>query len=294
MIPTLTLKSGIKIPTIGLGTWMVGGDMVRNPQNDDIGQQQNLAYAIDNGISLIRTAQNYAEGHCEEIIGNAISKIDRSKIFLIVSIFEGNGIDKDSILRELSKSLIRLGTDYVDMLIIGGINPDVSLRKISEGLLSAKSTGLARSIGVGNYRKKELESLVDLLGDELDYNELHYNLIVREVELCGVRDYQEKHNIVLGAYRPLQLGQLARPGIDLLDTLANKYNKTQAEISLKWILNHKNTITFPKSLDKKHIDQIIHLSEWDIDDTDQTLLTNKFPIQMRISDCISPINKYIK
>ena len=76
-IPNLKLLSGRDIPQIGLGTWGIGGGPVRDPNNDDSGQIASIKYAIDNGFSLIRTAHNYAQGYCEEVVGKAIQGYDR-------------------------------------------------------------------------------------------------------------------------------------------------------------------------------------------------------------------------
>lgn len=294
MIPTLKLKSNTNIPRLGLGTYMIGGGMKHDLLNDDKSQIESIQYAIQNGIKLIRTAQNYAEGYCEELIGTAISNFKRENLFIIDSIFEGNGVDEQSIISELQKSLKRLKTDYVDMLIIGGLNPKVPIRNIATGLLSAKKHGLTKSLGVGNYRLDELKTLVDIMGDELTFNENHYNLIVREPIINGIYDFQKQSGIIMGAYRPLQLGQLSRSGIELLDELAKKYHKSQSQISLKWLLTQDNIITFPKAQSHSHIDELVDIFSWDMEKEDIDKLTTNFPIQMRMGDCIPPVSSFIK
>ncbi len=268
--------------------------MTRDSQNDDKGQIDSLQYAINQGIKFIRTAQNYAEGHCETIVGQAIKDFPRNQIYLMDSIFENNAIDGDSIIKEIESSLKRLNTDYVDMLIIGGINPNISLKNVAKGLLHAKESGLAKDVGVGNYRLNELTYLDALMGGQLVYNELQYNLIVREPVISGTYDYQLKNNIILGAYRPLQLGQLSKKGINILDALALKYSRSQSAIALNWILGQEGTVVFPKSLTKAHIDELVALPTWQIDRADLELLTTSFPAQMRMGDCIPPVSSFTK
>lgn len=294
MIPTLTLKSGNKIPRLGLGTWKIGGMMDRDPQNDDRGQIESIRYALDQGIRFIRTAQNYADGHCEELVGEAISSYDRSKLCLMTSIFENYAKDEESIISELSKSLKRLKTDYVDVLIIGGINPSISLKKVSAGLLAAKKLGIAKDVGVGNYRLNELTYLNQVMEGNLSYNEMQYNLIIREPKLNQVIDYQIDNQIIFGAYRPLQLGQLSKEGIVVLDQVAHKYNKTQSQVALKWLLMQENLVTFPKTTNISHIDQLVDLFSWDLSQEDFENLDLNFPIQMRMGDCIPPVNSFTR
>jgi len=93
-------------------------------------------------------------------------------------------------------------------------------------LVYLKKHGLAKDIGVSNYRLPELKAAVEYLGKEIVYSEMHYNLIIREPEIGGTLDYCRQNGIILSAYRPLQLGQLSRPGIVLLDQMSEKYKKS--------------------------------------------------------------------
>lgn len=288
MIPTLTLKSGNMIPRLGLGTYMIGGGMTRDPNNDDKSQIESIKYALDKGITWIRTAQNYAEGHCEEVIGNAIKGVDRNKLYIMIAVNQRFAKNENEFIKEATGSLKRLGVDYADLYMIGGLEETVSLQVVAKGLQKIKSLGLAKDIGVGNYRLAELKQIHQYLGEELVYNEMHANLIIREPFLNGVYDYCQNNKIVMGAYRPLQLGQLAKPGIRLLDELALKYHKTQAEISLKWLLSFPNLVTMPKMGKSLHIDQMVNIFDWDLDDGDIKLLTTEFPVQVGISDCTPP------
>lgn len=292
MIPLISLKSGKQIPRISLGTYMIGGGMSRDQNNDDKGQITSLKYAIDSGLYHLRTAQNYANGHCEEIIGEAIKDYDRSNLFITVAVNENFGIDEESLIKELTGSLSRLKTDYVDLFLIGGINPLISLKKIAKGLLKAKHLGLAKEIGTSNYRQKELAHINSLLDNQIVYNELQYNLIIREVELDGMKHEQSNQGIVLGAYRALQQGQLSKPGISMLDMLASKYHKSASELAIKWLLKDPNVIPIVKATNKDHIDEISTIFDWDIDKKDIEMLTNDFPIQIKKGDCMPPTNYF--
>src|SRR3989338_10195833 len=82
-IPVKKLKNGFEIPTFGIGTWMTGGAKVRDLNNDDKGDISAIQTAIQMGITHIDTAENYAEGHAETIVGEAIKNFNRSSLFVV-------------------------------------------------------------------------------------------------------------------------------------------------------------------------------------------------------------------
>lgn len=81
-VPTKTLTNGFSIPVFGLGTWEMGGRMERDEQNNDQADIQAIKNAIDSGVTLIDTAEAYANGYSEELLAEAIKDYDRSKLFL--------------------------------------------------------------------------------------------------------------------------------------------------------------------------------------------------------------------
>jgi len=117
---------------------------------------------------------------------------------------------------------------------------------------------------------------------------MHYNLIIREPEVCGVLDFCQKNGIMLCAYRPLQLGQLSRPGINLLDKIAKKYRKSQSQIALKWLIQKDGIIAVTKALSFNHIKADLDIFNWNLENTDIEKLNNDFPVQIRTSDCSEP------
>lgn len=287
-IPTVKLLSGREIPKLGLGTWGIGGGPTKDPQNDDKGQISAMKHAIDNGFSFIRTAHNYAEGYCEELVGTAIKGYDRKKLFIVSCANQKFAVDKKTIIEVAKGSLKRLKIDYFDIFLIGAINPDTSVKSILDGLVYLQNHDLTKDIGVSNYRVPELTAAVEYLGKKIVYSEMHYNLIIREPEICGALEYCRQKGIILSAYRPLQLGQLSKPGIVLLDSLAKKYKRTQSQIALRWLVQKDGVITMTKTVNTKHIKEDLDIFDWNLDKEDTERLDKDFPIQIRISDCSEP------
>jgi diketogulonate reductase-like aldo/keto reductase len=289
-IPKLQLRNGNYIPRLGLGTWLVGGAMKRNPENDDTGQIKAIKYAIEAGFSWIRTAQNYAEGHCEELVGRAISGFDREQLFISEAINQNFALSKEMLIEEAKKSLARMRTDYFDLFMIGAINPDIPIKEIADGMMQLLDTGLARNIGVSNYRLEELKFIDSYTDGKIVYDEMHYNLIIREPEITGELKYCRENNIVLSAYRPLQLGQLSRPGIEILDQMAAKYGKSQSQIALKWLIQKDGVAAIVKTFDDKeqHTEEDLAIFDWALEARDVVELDKNFPLQIRVSDCSWP------
>ncbi len=82
IIPTKKLKNGFELSVYGLGTWKMGGRTEHDPRNDDAADIKAIQTAIDNGITHIDTAEAYAAGYAEMLVGKAIKNYDRSKLFL--------------------------------------------------------------------------------------------------------------------------------------------------------------------------------------------------------------------
>jgi len=168
VIPKVKLSSGNFIPKLGLGTYMIGGDQTgRNPENDDAGQIKSLKYAIDQGFSFIRTAHNYADGYCEELLGRSIKDYDREKLFITSCANQRYAVDKQSIIEVAKGSLRSLQIDHFDLYLIGSINPNTSVKSILDGLLYLQENGLTKDIGVANYRLPELKAAADYLEGKL-------------------------------------------------------------------------------------------------------------------------------
>ncbi len=179
---SISFKSGLSTPAIGFGTWRFGGSsgFHHDKNNDDTSQINTIQYAVNSGLSLIRTAQNYADGYCETLVGEAVKKIPRENYQLMVATNEHFVHSVEDLVKQAEGSLKRLGQKYIDMYLVGGLDIEVPISVIAKGLLKVKKLGIAKNIGIGNYRLTELKVLHEYLGEDLIYNEVHTNLVIRE------------------------------------------------------------------------------------------------------------------
>lgn len=271
------------MPVFGLGTWMMGGDMVYNPQNDDEADIQAIKNAIDNGITHIDTAQNYAEGHAEEFVGKAIKGYERSKLFVVTKLHKGN-LAYNDVLSTFEESLKRLDTPYVDLLLIHAPNLGIPLKETMSAMDKLVKEGLVKYIGVSNFALPRLKEAQGLSENPIVTDQVHYNLIYREPERTGLLDYCQKNDILLTAWRPVQKGILTQKGTPIIDEMCQKYQKTPAQIAINWLTSQTNVVTLSKMSKSEHLRENLGAIGWNIEEQDVERLREKFPNQQDISD----------
>lgn len=284
-IPVKKLECGFEMPIFGLGTWLMGGDKARQPDNDDQKDIEAIKRAIDNGITHIDTAQNYAEGWVEKLVGQAIQGYERAKLFLVVKIARTN-LGYDDVLSSFEESLKRLNTDYADLVLIHAPNPEIPIQKTIKAMDRLKTERMTREIGVSNFSSDRFDRAQHYSQHKIVANQLHLNLIYREAEQKGLIDYCQKNDIMFIAWRPLQRGVLSKKGIPVLDQVCQKYQKTPAQISLNWLISQKNIVTLSKMHSKKHLQENLGALSYQMTKEDVELLRKEFPNQESISDAV--------
>src|SRR3989344_8387321 len=123
IIPTKKLNNGFEMPVFGFGTWMMGGAFTQDPNNDDQADIQAIKTAIKFGITHIDTAEKYAGGHAEELVGEAIRNFARKKLFIVSKVSQTN-LKYDDLIKSCQATLQRLNTSYLDLYLIHAPNPE--------------------------------------------------------------------------------------------------------------------------------------------------------------------------
>lgn len=222
-------KSGIKASVVGFGAWAIGGWMWGGAEEKDA--IDAIRTAFDNGINLIDTAPVYGFGRSEEIVGKAIKGI-RDKVVLATKcglvwdkeagsfhfFSDGRVIRKDrgeikvfkylapfSIRKEIEQSLIRLGTDYIDLYQTHWQDPTTPIEETMNELLKLKKEGKIRAIGVSNATTFQMDEYRRI--GEIDSDQEGYSMLDRKKELDNL-PYCKKNNIAFLAYSPLARGLL--------------------------------------------------------------------------------------
>ncbi|PVY45813.1 aldo/keto reductase [Victivallis vadensis] len=281
-VPWKSLKNGFAIPVLGQGTWRMGGVDTPDTANDDA-DIAAIRRGIATGLCHIDTAEMYAGGHAEELVGIAMKGqgIRRADYFLTDKVWKTH-LRYDDVLRAAEASLKRLGTDYIDLYLIHQVNPDVPEEETIRAMNRLKREGVIRHIGVSNFSEERLKRAQAASDAPIVANQLHYNLRIREIEQCGLLDYCRSQDIMVIAWRPLRGLDLALP---LIVTLAEKYGKTPSQIALNWLLCQENVVTITKAANPLHLAENMGALGWVLEKEDAERLRREYPAEA-VSDAV--------
>lgn len=276
-------------PKLGFGTWQFGGRSEPYPNNDDESDVCAIQNAIQLGLTHIDTAESYANGKTEELVGIAIKKFHRPELFITTKVRDIK-LGYDDIMKNCELSLKRLGVDYLDLYYIHKPNLDIQASQTAKAFNRLLSEGLIKNIGICNAKIETIENYQKYLDAKFFASQNHYNLIVREPVKKGLVDYCANKKIHFIAWRPIQLpvpelgiSSLTKRGeYLLLDSIADKYHKTNAQIAVRWLTQQNNVSTIFKSANIQHIKEILDTENFTISDEDWQKLELDFPFQRNV------------
>jgi diketogulonate reductase-like aldo/keto reductase len=254
---TVSLFDGTKIPVIGLGTWLMGGD-TRPDHSQDDKSLHALKAALEMGYTHIDTAEMYGRGHSEELIGQAIQGFDREKLFLATKVKPPN-LGYKSVLRSLEGSLKRLRVDYVDLYLIHWLSGSVRLEETFRALNQVVREGKVRYLGVSNFDLQDLKESQKLSETPIATNQVPYSLVHRQYVNNGVIPNCQENEIIVTAYSPVEKGRLMSKGT--LEEIARRRQVTPYQAALAWLINQPWVITIPMSHNPEHLRQNLEAGE---------------------------------
>ncbi|SFB04251.1 Aldo/keto reductase [Collimonas sp. OK607] len=245
---TLLLPSGGAIPVLGQGTWYMGEDPVQKKREIDA-----LRLGMDLGMNLIDTAEMYADGGAEEIVGKAIHG-RRADVFLVSKVYPHNA-DRRGVQAACERSLRRLGTDYLDLYLLHW-RGSVPLAETLEAFELLKNAGKIRDFGVSNFDRNDMQEASALPGgDQIAANQVLYNLMRRGPE-WDLLPWCRKHAIPVMAYSPLESAATEQRRLlnnPHLKEIARRHDASPAQIALAWLLRQEHVIAIPKAVDPAHV-----------------------------------------
>ena len=268
------IASGVEIPVLGLGTWGMGGRQIEDRRWDDENVTA-IRMAIELGFTHVDTAEYYGAGHAEELVGEAIEPYPRESLFITTKVWHTNLRSRD-LMESMRKSLRRLGLDYVDLYLIHWPNPDVPLRETMEAMERCAEEGLTRFIGVSNFSRSLMsEAQSHLESHALVANQVEYSLLDQKPKM-ELLPYVQAEGRTLIAYSPLGKGMLAKPGNKALDEVAEKYEKSPAQVALNWLVSQENVVAIPKTSNPVHLLDIVGAVGWEMELEDSLRLSYGF------------------
>lgn len=260
------------VPVMGVGTWGVGGYATKNPFTREVEEVDQLRYALGNGIAYIDTSHFYASQYSLPLIRKAIANFPRETYFVCVKLGYP-GTSKKQLFDQCVDHLEKLGLDYADMVQIHSpLSIDIPVREAVEAMNELIEMGKAKQMSVGNFNVEQLREAQEASKYGIAAHEIHYNLMIRANEENGVVEYCRKNKIMLIAYQPLRRGFLAGLEDETLKSLAQKYDKTQAQIILNWMASKEYMMFLIKATRGSHINENVAAMGWKMTKTDYALL----------------------
>lgn len=269
-------SNGFALPVLGLGTYQMGGNDRRNPNNDDDRDVETVKMALGLGFKHIDTAESYADGYAEAIVGQAVKNLDRESLIIATKVRRSN-LHYDDVIRSAKASLERLAIKYLDLYLIHGPSPDISLEESMKAMDYLLENELIKNIGVSNFDIPLLEKAMEHTKYRVVNNQIHYGLSARAYEKNGTLDFCRKNNILVTAFRVIGYSQFDSSGQEILARLSKKYNKTPTQIALNWTINKPNIVALVKSSRPEHLTENLAALTWTLDTEDEKYLDTNFP-----------------
>jgi diketogulonate reductase-like aldo/keto reductase len=254
------IVQGVSVPKIGFGTWNIGGGSNADP-NLDVASLTALRAALEVGYIHFDTAEGYADGHSEELLGMAVreSRMPRAKLFITTKVSPDH-LQYEQVLRSCENSLHRLRTDYIDLYLIHWPPPlGTKLDDAFRALNKLVSDGKIKHLGVSNFKLKLLKEAQALSETPILTDQVPYRLPDHTYAENGVLEYCQQNDILLTAYSPVKFRNL--PVNRSVRAIAEAHSATPYQIALAWLVAQPRVITIPMSLNPQHIRENFEAAE---------------------------------
>lgn len=266
-LPAVTLPGGRQIPALGLGTWHMGESGASAAD-----EAASLRAGLDLGMTVIDTAEMYADGGAETVVGEAI-KGRREEVFLVSKVLPYNA-SRAGTIAACEASLKRLGTDHIELYLLHwrGQHP---LAETVEAFETLKARGKIGAWGVSNFDGSDMRELLDVAEPARPIaNQVLYNLARRGIEYDLLR-WSQVQGIPIMAYSPLDEGRLV--GHPVLEEIGRIHHASSAQVALAFLLTKPGVIAIPKSGSPERVRENYRASEIRLTSEDMNLLDEAFP-----------------
>jgi diketogulonate reductase-like aldo/keto reductase len=257
--------TGVAVPVVGQGTWL----LERDDRHEAIAA---LRRGLDLGATHIDTAELYGDGAVEELVGEAIAG-RRGEVFLVSKVHPSHA-SRQGTVRACERSLRRLRTDYLDCYLLHwpGAHPLEDTVAAFERLVAA---GKIRSWGVSNCNEDELAAAVRLAPGRVACNQVLYHLGERAVEHY-VLPACERYGVAMVGYSPF--GQGSFRSHPTLEAVARAHGATPRQVALAFLVRRAGTFTIPKAARVAHVEENARAGGLRLSDDDVRAIDAAFPL----------------
>ena len=248
----IKLNNGIQIPVFGIGTFMI--------EPDDA--EKSVEFALKNGYRLIDTANAYMN---ERAVGRGIKKsgISREEIFVSTKLWPSVYEDDSAV----DKTLERLGLDYIDLVFIH--QPTSNWKAGYKQLERAYKEGKIKALGISNFEGEYIEELLQTCEIKPQVIQVEAHPYFTQDELRKITD---KEDIKIMSWYPLGHGDNSLINETIFTELANKYNKSNVQIILRWH-TQMGFIVIPGTKNEEHILQNAEIFDFTLSDEEMSKIT---------------------
>jgi len=270
------LLNGTKIPSLGLGTWKIGGEREAEYSKDEE-EINSIKKAIEMGYTLIDTAEAYGNGHCEELIGKAIVDYKREDLFIVSKVAKTH-LKYDQVISACKKSLASLGTDYLDIYLIHAPNHEVPIEETIEAMNTLVKEGYTKTIGLSMFSLADLKKIQELSDAPIVAHQIEYSILSRNRGTYGddvnmekeLLPYHQKEGIISMAVRPVERGLLITN--EIVKEIAQRNGKTPAQVAINWLTTKEGVVAIPKASKLEHLKDNLGVFGWELSKSDLDLL----------------------
>ncbi len=260
------------MPKIGIGTWHMGEQA--EAADTEIAA---LRHACDLGFTHFDTAEMYADGGSEDILGRAMVGQDRAGLFITSKVYPWNAA-RDDMVTACERSLDRLQTDYVDLYLLHWPG-SVPFEETLEAARALLDRGKIRAFGVSNFDARGIQHLIDDgLADLVTVNQVMHNIPNRGVEL-DLFPLMLEHGIAAVAYSPLEVGPTR--AISGMQDLAGEEGLTVAQLVLAWHMSRGLAVPIPKSSSIDHLTDLAAAAQTQLSSTTLERIDSLAPAPVR-------------
>ena len=264
-IPSVTLNNGLQMPRLGLGTMTLNGKV----------GETCVAEAISLGYRLIDTAMIYGT---ETAVGAGIkqSGIKREELFITSKLWKDD-MGYEPAKKGFQTSINKLGTDYLDLYLIH--RPAGDIKGSWKAMEELYHAGKIKAIGVSNFEPAQVDDLIANSVVKPAINQIETHAFFQEGKAL---DYLKQHGVQMEAWAPFAEGRHGLFTNSTLATIGKKYNKTTAQVSLRWHYQ-RGIIAIPRSSQKAHIAENLNIFDFSLGDSDMAAIstldlnTTQFP-----------------
>ena len=264
----VTFPDGTVVPALGIGTYRMG-----ESEHSRRSEVATLQLAIDSGVRVIDTAEMYANGAAEQVVGEALRGGRRERAFVVSKVLPSNA-GRRAVVAACERSLARLAIDRIDLYLLHW-RGSIPLAQTVEAFEQLVERGWIARWGVSNFDLDDIRELHGLpAGSHCAADQVYYSASRRGVEF-DLLPWLQSRRVPLMAYCPFDEGRLL--GEATLTAIGRRHGVGAAQVALAWLLGKPGVIAIPKAGTPEHLRDNVAAATLRLDPEDIERIDRRWP-----------------